>query len=267
MSASLNDMGQALAWSGSDLIAMVWVYYDESGEYGPTGNLLNMSIGACVSPLDHWKPFGAAWKAALAAEGVAYFHMTDFEAWRPPFDFKLPDGSRDKGKHNRLLNSLLDLMVGHAEHLAGFAEGNLISQDASRAHKLALEGCVLAAVTHVVHDLWNYYQRPINLVFGKQNHFSYADVMKYIELYDWGEGRGRIGTVSVAEPQDVPELQAADILAYEMAKIQRDRPTRYPFNRLLAGAKARNIPLTLKWGPFTKISDRVSARLSGGTSS
>jgi hypothetical protein len=242
----------------------VKVYYDESGEYEQgTGNLLNMSMGGCVAPLDRWKPFGEAWNAALAGEGLTSFHMTDFEAWKAPFDFKMPDGSRDKEKHNRLLNSLLDLMVEHVEHFAGFGNGNLVSSDRSSAHDLALEDCVLAAVTHAVHDLWDHYRRPIDLVFGKQQHFSYAKIMKYVELYDWGEGRGRIGSVSVDEPSRLPELQAADILAYEMAKVQRDRPTRYPFTRLREAAQARGIPMTLKWGPFTRLSDRVVARMNG----
>jgi hypothetical protein len=111
---------------------MVCVYYDESGEYGATGELLNMSMGGCVAPLEKWESFGESWRAALSAEGLDYFHMTEFEAWRPPFDFKLPDGNRDKEKHNRLLNSLLDLMVDHVEHFAGFANGNLISPDMHR---------------------------------------------------------------------------------------------------------------------------------------
>ena len=45
---------------------------------------------------------------------------------------------------------------------------------------------MLAAVTHAIHDLWDHYKRPINLVFGKQKHFGYAKIMKYVELYDWG---------------------------------------------------------------------------------
>lgn len=244
----------------------VYVYYDESGEYEQgTGSLLNMSMGACVAPLNRWTDFGNAWNSALASEGLTSFHMTDFEAWKAPFDFKTTDGGRDKEKHNRLLNALLDLMVGHVEHFAGFASGNLISPDRTRAHELALEDCVLAAVTHAIHDLWDHYKRPINLVFGKQKHFGYAKIMKYVELYDWGEGRGRLGSVGVDEPNRLPQLQAADILTYEMSKVQRDRPTRYPFTRLRDEAKARGIPMTLKWGPFTRISDRVAAKLNGET--
>ena len=264
MRSFLSELAAGLCWHNGDHVAVVWVYYDESGEYDSAGNLLNMSMGGVVAPLAKWEAFTADWCAALAAEGLEAFHMTDFEAWQPPFDFKLANGERDKTRHNRLLNSLISVALDHIEHFAGFAEGNQISQDKSRAHNLALEGCVLAAVTHAVHDLWQSYQEPINLVFGHQTHFSRTQMLRYVDLYDWGDGRGRIKSATVASPDDVIPLQAADILAYEMSKIQRDdRPMRYPFKALLAGCKQRNIPLTLKWGPFTRISDRVAAKLRG----
>jgi hypothetical protein len=36
---------------------MVWVYYDESGEYDGGGNLLNMSVAGCLASLDRWEAF------------------------------------------------------------------------------------------------------------------------------------------------------------------------------------------------------------------
>jgi hypothetical protein len=250
---NISAIAAGLGWAEQDIVAMVWAYYDESGQYDDRGRLLNMSMGGIVAPLDRWRGFEEKWKLSLAVEGLTAFHMTDFEAWRAPFDFKLPDGARDNERHNRLLKSLLDIMLDHAEAFACFAAGNLISPDTRRAHHLALEDCVVAAVTHVVHDLWDRYGRPCNLVFGKQSHFGYGDVMKYVELYDWGEGRGRIGAVTADEPHRVLQLQAADILAFEVSKAQRDgRPERFPFRYLRDNAKTRGIPFTLKWGPFTR---------------
>jgi hypothetical protein len=192
----------------------------------------------------------------LAAEGLTHFHMTDFEAWKPPFDFTLPNGGRDKERHNRLLNSLLGVMLDHIEHFAGFAAGSPISKERRRAHTLAMEDCVAAAVKHAVHELWEKYQQPINLIFGHQKHFGYDKVMKYRNLYDWGRGKDRLGTVAMDTPTRLPQLQAADILAYEMSKDQRDRQRRYPFTTLINGAKDRGIPMTLTWN----VSDLLSGR-------
>lgn len=249
----IGEMSVALNWEETDLLFMIWAYYDESGEYDQSGNLLNMSIGGCVASLENWRGFGAEWQAILEREGLSHFHMTDFEKWSPPFDFKLPDGSRDKERHNRLLNDLLKVMLDRVDYFAGFAESKPIPADAKRAHGSSMEGCVVAAISHAVHDLWDRYQQPINLVFGKQKHFGYGKILKYQEMYDWGEGAGRIKHLSMASPLDLPQLQAADILAYEMSKEQRDRPRRYPFKTLVEGAKERGTPITINW----KISRRL----------
>jgi hypothetical protein len=49
---------------------MAWGFYDESGEYDSGGNLLYMTMGGCMSPLDKWRLFEPAWKEPLAAEGL-----------------------------------------------------------------------------------------------------------------------------------------------------------------------------------------------------
>ena len=74
-------------------------------------------------------------------------------------------------------------------------------------------------------------------------------IQKVIGLYDYGEASGRIGTQTVANIDNVAPLQAADILAYEMARAQRaDRPERYPFKRMQEAAKAGQLQMTIKWG-------------------
>ncbi|MBV9862079.1 MAG: hypothetical protein JO267_08010 [Alphaproteobacteria bacterium] len=235
---------------------MIWAYYDESGEYDGDGRLLNMSIGGCVSRIEKWDSFKSAWEGALQRDGLQRFHMTDFEAWIPPYDFKCGDGSRDNARHNNILNSLLNMLLDHVEVFCAFSAGNQISGDSKKAHQYAIEDCTSSAISHAVHDLYGLYQQPINLVFAKQQHFSAAKMQEYVDLYDWGDGKGRIKTASVASPSDLPQLEAADILAYEMAREQRSRPRRYPFTTLLAGCKARKIPMTLKWSSTIRVVDQ-----------
>ncbi|MGA3117205.1 MAG: DUF3800 domain-containing protein [Syntrophobacteraceae bacterium] len=220
---------------------MTWIYYDESGENDAAGNLLSMTMGGCMSSLDKWKEFEIAWKTILANEGLDFFHMTDFEAYRPPFNFQLAGGSRDKKKHERILNSLLDLMVKYIEGFYGFASKYMTS-DKSRAHRLYLEDCIISVVSHAVHEGWESYREPLNLVFAKQPHFSQSGIEKYVDLYDYGEGKDRIKKpVSFCDVKNVCALQAADIIAFEMRCIQRNRVERYPFKKLRHGAIANNI--------------------------
>lgn len=258
MSGFLGQLARALAWPPERVIAMIWAYYDESGEYGPDGALLNMSIGGCVARLEAWEKFTDQWRTILDREGLPFFHMTDFEAWRAPFDFACADGGRDNKKHNALLNSLIEVMLTHVIGFYAFTAGNVISPDRRAAHRLSLEDCTLSAVGHAVNTLWNDYQEPINLVFGKQKHFGSGKMLECVQLYDFEEGRGRIKTATVADPADVLPLQAADILVYEIAREQRGRTRRYPFTALLDGCKERGIPMTLKYASIIRVSDRVA---------
>src|ERR1700683_174352 len=107
----------------------MWGYYDESGEYDCRGNLLNMTIGGCFSSLDRWLKFDSEWHQVLADHGLTYFHMTDFEAWKSPFDFMLDGGRRDQAKHNRPLNALLDIMLEHVDGFYGFGAVSMFAPE------------------------------------------------------------------------------------------------------------------------------------------
>jgi hypothetical protein len=250
----LESLAAGLFWPPDARVLVMWGYYDESGEHGPTGELLNMTIGGCFSSLERWREFDAAWKAALAAESLSYFHMTDFEAWEGPFNFTLPDGSRDKEKHNRLLNALLDIMLEHIDGFFGFGAVSMFEPNAPRkdlTHRRLMTDCMHGAIKNAVLDVADDYQQPLNLVFGKNSHFPERDMNGLVDFYDYGAAKGRIETCTTGDPKKISPLQAADIFAYEMARAQRKgRPERYPFQKLLDGAKVRNLRFLMYWGPI-----------------
>ena len=244
----------------------MWGYYDESGEYDANGTLTNMTIGGLFAPLDRWRAFDSAWQKALADEGLTYFHMTDFEAWKPPFDFKLIDGNRDREKHNRLLNALLDTVLNHVDGFYGFGAVSMFDPaKPPKTHKNLMEDCIGGAIKSAVLDVADFYQEPLCLVFGKQEHFPEFQITKYVDFYDYGGAKGRIKCLSMADPKDVRPLQGADIFAYEMARAQRSgRPERYPFQRLVDGAKARDLRMVMMWGPIrSRRLDLSSSPVSG----
>jgi hypothetical protein len=244
----------------------MWGYYDESGEYDAKGNLLNMTIGGCFSALERWQALDSEWQKALAKEGLTYFHMSYFEAWSPPFDFKLPDGSRDKQKHNRILNALLGIMLSHVDGFYGFGAVSMFDPTKPpQTHERLMEDCVGGAIKNAVLDVADFYRQPLNLVFGKQGHFSEDKIRRYVDLYDYGAAAGRIKTFATANPIDSPPLQCADIFAYEMARAQRaGRPERYPFQRIVDGAKARNLRLLMYWGPIRSREVELGASRASG---
>ena len=221
-----EEIAIGLSLRDDELILMVWAYYDESGEYDHAGRLVRMTVGGCIAPLERWKAFEAQWKEALAREGLegAPFRMSDFEAWRPPFDFKTEDGSRDKTKHNRLLNSLLECMIEHIEGIYGFSGNSLMRAD-DNAHKTLLGDSIAGAVKNAVVETWTFYEKPITLVFDQQTHLSLDGIKEWVAYYNLGVKNGRIKNIIFGRAAECAAIQAADIIAYEMSKIQ---PARSP---------------------------------------
>jgi hypothetical protein len=239
---------------------MICAYYDESGEYDASGAIVNMTIGGCVSSQEKWEAFNGAWRKLLGDEGLDYFHMCEFEAWQPPFDFKLANGERDKERHKRILNTALDLMFAYIEGFYGYGAVSGDLPEGRGKHDRLMEDCIGGAIKDVVLRVWRNYEEPIHLVFGKQPHLSEELISRYVKFYDYGEAAHRTGSLTHRNTFEVPALQAADVLAYELARVQRkDRPERYPWRRLIGGAKSNQIPFSIMWGPISS----ARANLSG----
>lgn len=245
-----SQLRSALSWPKDSGVLVVWIYYDESGEYAD-GNLLRMVIGGCAASYESWQAFDPKWRAALADEGLTVFHMSDFERWKRPFDFTLPDGTRDHVRHNRLLNRLLDLMIEHIDGLHGYMSHD-VPDNRKKAHQAAMEQCMVGAISDAVKGLWGRYnQQPLNLVFAKQEHYKAPGREYWVSHYDSTDNR--IGSCTSADIKNVPQLQAADIFAYEcLRRFRIGRPAnRYPYLRLQAGMHAKNGALSLQVGPFS----------------
>jgi hypothetical protein len=210
-----------------------------------------MTVGGCVSTSEKWKSFDVEWRLFLENEGLPNFHMTDFEKWRPPFDFMLPDGQRDKAKHNRILNTVLELILRNVEGFYAYGAVSAVFPEREINHERLMHDCVGGAIKDVFLRVAGDYDEPLNLVFGRQPHFPASKIDRYVEIWSYGPNDGRVASVSHCATSSIPALQAADVLAYEMARAQRaNRPERYPFQQLIDGAKARGIPFSITWGPI-----------------
>jgi hypothetical protein len=58
--------------------------------------------------------------------------MRDFEAYQREFKWLLPDGSRDKERHNAFLNTLLDIICGRVKHHVAFGNVPVSSEPGKR---------------------------------------------------------------------------------------------------------------------------------------
>jgi len=208
---------------------MLWAYFDESGYHDPeTGHLKKLSFGGCLASCEAWEGFEAEWQAVLVAEGIECFHMADFEAWVKPFDFKFADGNRDYEKHNRILNGLLEIIGRHVPHAFGFTRN--VSKP-GKALADTYEWCVIDTIMHMASASAYRFNDKISVIFARHKEFALPRIEQYFGFMNWGDAR--LGTVGTDTPTNLCQLQAADIIGYEVSRMERDEVLRrYPLRRL-----------------------------------
>lgn len=219
-----DELCAGLNWSAESLVAMVWGYFDESGEHDKcTGHFTRLTIAGAIAPCEVWQIFSARWKVILQKAGITtMFHMVDFENRRGPFV------GWSEEKRRIVLNQLLDEIIEAAPEIVGFVAepepGRHALKDSydSIIAKMTKEAAIGAFSSAI----------PVTMVFAKHKDFSAKRIGEYFDL--WND-TGRLKFGGVADPNSVLPLQAADIIAYELSRWgRRDRPydDRYPLRKL-----------------------------------
>lgn len=230
MRPCFDELAWGLGWKPEALIGMLWHYLDESGEHAKDGKLTRLTLGGCVATVDAWKDFCLPWQDMLDEYGIPMFHMSDFQAWKPPFDFLALDGKRDWDKHRALMNRALDLIIEHASQILGFVSD---PEAGKPAFDNAYESNLAKAVLEASKGRWHG-EDPLTMVFAKHRDFKASRIAEYFELWDDVPGLAFGG---VADPSAVLPLQAADLVAYEMgcySRTNQPEEVRYPMKRLSA---------------------------------
>lgn len=218
----IADLAASLCMESTDRMALIRTYVDDSG----TDSGSPVAVAACfVSDVRRWTVFEAEWNAALETAGVREtgFHMADFVAHRPPFDW-------DEEKRNRTMRQL----VGIVNHnvLAGMATavikadydrlvgGRLREKLGNLHYTFAVQGCLAyiekwLKTTTILQPVAYFFdwtedrecKRAINDLFDSILRHDLAAHFG-VEPYGWGFYNRKL----------VVPLQAADILAWEARK-------------------------------------------------
>jgi hypothetical protein len=198
---------------------MFWAYFDESGWHSKRsgGGLRKLTIGGCLAEEASWRRLSIDWAAALERRNIELFHMVDFEARRPPFDTWTEPERRDR------LNTLLDMIGETKAHCYGFT--NIIRESDNTAK--IYERCVYDTFLEL-----NMNVEEFHVFFA--HHPEYGRQVELLNKMVSDGMRQQIKSCSIAKPIDIQPLQAADIVAYEICREERDefRRRRYPLNRL-----------------------------------
>src|SRR5262249_14153907 len=152
----------------------------------------------------------------------------------------LEDGTRDHARHRRFLNALLDVLLDHCTKFVGF---NYFPMGEKRQQREAYKRCIQDAVKGCNRDLAQAFETGLSVVFASYPEVPESTVQRIFEQHNLNN---RLLSCTVTSPSQELPLQAADLVAYEMARVQRPKwPERYPFSRLKE--KATVLTVSTKW--------------------
>jgi hypothetical protein len=205
---------------------MLWAYFDESGQHDPnTGHLVRLTIGGLVAPDDAWRSFEIEWKAALDEAALTAFHMTDFERYEGEFRGWAED------RHREFLNRLLEIIAWHAKDCIGFS--NTVFNP-KKQFRETYENGLIDSLMHLALRSNRGHADKVSVVFARHKSYGESNIRKIFHFMDQYRDN-RLGSLSVDDPASKLPLQAADIVAYEIQRLQRyfiKNNRRYPMRRL-----------------------------------
>lgn len=228
----IAELGLGLGWRADTVVAMTWIYFDESGEHSPSGMLRRLTLGCGISTFSAWQELTKEWNAVLVDAGIGMFHMADFEARAKPFD------AWSEEKRRRVLNGLLDIISRHIPAFCGYSDSaaNLPRVGNFRS---AYQANVNKAFKETILKLEEFSPEPITIVFARHKNIKAEFLGHLFDFFSYWAG-DKIKFGGFGDPIDLPPLQVADLVAYEFSRSSREkRPEkeRYPLLKLAERAK------------------------------
>lgn len=180
-----------------------------------------LAVAGFISSAKDWVDFDRAWRARLAEDGLAYFHMVDFAHSREEFTVGWRD---DEPRRRRLLGDLLKIIQNHVYHKVGFMIEVTGYEDrialANKEYFAATAFAVAGKVAVAGAFSWcleNFKKAPrIFFEHGDAASGSLDAALRPYGIrprYEYKKDNEKTGELAFSP------LHAADMLAYEMTKM------------------------------------------------
>ena len=233
---------------------MLEAYFDESGTHGEESGAV--TVAGFVATRERWTEFGGEWADFLAREGIKTFHRTHLESFYKEF-------ARDKGwdeeRRNRVVNEsqaiigkYVQVGFAHTVFKADYDEvvkGDVRLKLGAKHYTFCGQACMRRIAAWAALSGHN---EAINYFFegGAKGTGELSAMMARIAKKPEARAAFRLSSISFAKKYDevidevmfpgLIQLQAADILAYEVYKHMENfhfspdkRPMRQSFLQLL----------------------------------
>lgn len=214
---------------------MLEAYFDESGTHGEKSGVV--TVAGFVAQQEKWAAFAVEWREFLRREGVNCFHRAHLESFAGEF-------GRDKGwdeeRRNRVVNEAQALIgkyvylgIAHSVIKADYDEvmtGEVRRKLGAKYYTFCAQACMRKIAAWAM----SFHNEAINYFFeaGAKGEGELAQMMGRVIKRREARAAFRLGNLSFAPKCDevigagddevlfpgLVQLQAADILAYEVYK-------------------------------------------------
>lgn len=199
-------------------------YFDESGTHGGSKALV---VSGYVASSEQWLRFDAAWKEALADEGLTHFHMKDFAHSKKEFE----PWKGDEGRRRQFIERLIRIIRKHTRK--SFSNGlildayNEINSKYPFQEYLGKPYAFCARMCLAGIDNWKNehgYVDPVISVFEDGPH----EKNSFVKLLE----RDGYPVPTFGKKLEHTPLQAADFVAWEHLKVYNPTETSGVIGRL-----------------------------------
>jgi hypothetical protein len=216
------------------LMAMFTVYLDESGTHDKSKAVV---VAGCIATVNQWTFFEREWREMLEREGISIFHRNDLENFKGEFKEEYGWNPARRARVVRLAQGIIKRRTNYAICSAVIKRDYdeiIMGEMRDYYGRHYYTFCVNDALRLVGNWIRKFSRtEPLNLVF-ESGAEGIGEVMtrlaeisrseKLTRLYNFASG-------TFAKKQDLVQLQAADLWAYETFK-QMD-------NRIVDGVKRK----------------------------
>jgi hypothetical protein len=222
--SSLEERAFLGGWGERDILAMVYGFFDESGEHGFDGKLLQLTLGGFIARWPEVEALCREWRTALDHCCWSEFHMREFASDEDKFDTWPPE-------RRARLDGFVDILCSHVSHFCAFSYPVTAATDVFKdTYETALSRVMLNAEWAVKR-----HGDRIRLTFAQSQEIRGDLIGGYFRQSNWDEAR--LEEYSIARSSGSPPLQAAEIVVRGFAREVRDGIVSYSLGRIRAKAK------------------------------
>ncbi len=207
----------------------VQLFLDDSGEATDPSEL-SVAVAGNLALAANWQAFQSEWSTVLGEYGIETFHMKDLQAYQKEFH-----SWRDKGPQYRddFVDLLLETMRRNALQPVGTAIPLALQGGLDDGQREALLGHGYFTALHAVFQVaanaaMPYGDEGLEIILAEKKKFigkARTVFQRIRESHVYGSKLASLDTYG--NPNELVQLQAADLVAWEMTRFYREpgRPT------------------------------------------